>query len=219
MTGRMARPHRLRRAAGAALLLLPIVSSCGLPGDGSVRTVDDEAVPYRLLDPELPTAAPAESATIPGPAPLVFWVVNDDRLVPSVGEATCGEPPEVVVERLLDELASGPAEDARAAGRSTAIPPESTLALVDVADGTARVEVAPGPAISAERLPVAVGQIVLTVTSAAAVSSVVLVSDGASVQAPLPGGVLTDSPVTAEDYRSLLPERFQGLEGVGCQEG
>lgn len=205
-----------RHVAGALLVLLPLVSSCGLPGDGSVRTVDDETVPYRLLDSELPASATADSTPIPGPAPLVFWMVDDDRLVPSDTEATCAEPSEAVVEGLLDELAGGPGEDARAAGRSTAMPPESALALVDLADGTARVEVDPGPALSADRLPVAVGQIVLTVTSAAGVSSVVLVSDGSSVQAPLPGGALTDSPVTAEDYRSLLPERLQELE-IGCQ--
>jgi hypothetical protein len=209
----------LRYATAVALLLLPFVASCGLPGDGSVRTVDDETVPYRLLESEGPATATTDLMTIPGPAPMVFWVVNDDRLIPSAAEPTCAEPPEEVLERLLDELESGPGETARAAGRSTAIPAEFELTLAGITDGEARVEVEPGPVISPERLPVAVGQVVLTAVSAAGVSAVVLVSEGVSVQAPLPGGALTDSPVTAEDYRSLLPERFQGLEEVGCQEG
>lgn len=210
--------RRLRLAGAALLPPLLVVSSCGLPGEGSARTVDDETVPYRLLDPDVASSATAEITAVPGPAPVVFWVVNDDRLVPSAAEPTCADPPEAVVTRLLEELESGPGETARDEGRSTAVPSESELALAGITDGEARVEVEPGPAISAERLPVAVGQIVLTVVSAAGVRSVVLVSDGKPVQVPLPGGALTDSPVTAADYRVLMPERFQALPEVGCQE-
>ncbi len=151
--------------------------------------------------------------------PLVFWLVANDHLVPEVPEAaalTCAEPPEAVVERLLGDLTAGPTDDARAAGRSTALPPQASLVLVGIDDGTAEVEVDPDEtSISADRLPVAVGQIVLTVTSAPGVSAVALVSDGQPVQVPLPGGALTGNPVTAEDYATLLPDRYRAVD-LGC---
>jgi spore germination protein GerM len=121
------------------------------------------------------------------------------------------------VERLLGYLTAGPTDGARAAGRSTALPPESRLSLVGLTAGTAEVEVDPETGISADRLPVAIGQVVLTVTSAPGVSAVALVSDGAPVQVPLPGGALTGEPVTAQDYASLLPDRYRGQE-LGCPQ-
>ena len=218
----MSRPMPGRPFVGAGVLLLVLLlvllSSCGLPGDGSVTKVDDEAVPYHLLDSEDPSSAATEGATIPGSVPLVFWLVNDDRLVPAAADASCDQRSEVVVERLLGELAAGPTDDDRAGGRSTALPPESTLALVDITEGTVQVEVNPAAAISADRLPAAVGQIVLTVTSAAGVRSVSLVSEADPVQVPLPGGVLTEGPVTAEDYAVLIPDRYELPGEVGCPE-
>ncbi|GAB3242107.1 GerMN domain-containing protein [Nocardioides dilutus] len=201
----------------AALLVTALLSSCGLPGEGSVTRVDGETVPYDLLESGAPSSRDAEGSPVPGPVPMVFWLVGDERLVPSAAGASCDQPPELAAARLLEELAAGPTEDARAAGRSTAIPPESALTLVDVAEGTAQVAVAPETPISAERLPAAVGQIVLTVTSVAGVGSVLIVSSAGPVQVPLPGGALTGGPVTAEDYSSLLPDRFEQLP-VGCPE-
>jgi hypothetical protein len=211
-------PDRSGAGALVVLVLLALLSSCGLPGEGSVTTVDDDEVPYRLLESDAPSAAATETSTTPGPVPMVFWLVNDDRLVPSATDASCDQAPEVVVERLLGELAAGPTDEARAAGRSSAIPPESTLALVDITEGTARVEVDAETAINADRLPVAVGQIVLTLTSVAGVRSVVLVSGAGPVQVPLPGGALTEDPVTATDYTVLLPDRIEQLREVGCPE-
>jgi Sporulation and spore germination len=211
-----------RRLAGplvtGVLALLPLLLSCGLPGGGSVRTVDQETVPYGLLGSETPSPGSTDSGEVPGRVSLVFWLVDDDRLDPGPADASCAERPQEVAERLLRELAAGPTDEDRAEGRSTAIPPESMLALVDLEEGTAEVEIDPETAISADRLPAAVGQIVLTVTSAPGVRSVALVNDGVPVQAPLPGGALTDGPVTAEDYLVLLPDRYQQPLGLGCPE-
>jgi spore germination protein GerM len=193
-----------------------LLSSCGLPGDGSVRTVDDDTVPPGLLDSADPSSATDGATEAPGPVPVVFWLVDEDRLTPATTDASCTQSAEVVVTRLLGALAAGPTEEERAVGRSTAIPPESAPALVDMAAGTVRVEVDPEASISADRLPAAVGQIVLTVTSAPGVRSVVLVSDGAPVQLPLPGGALTDGPVTADDYAPLVADRYQQPREVGC---
>jgi hypothetical protein len=197
--------------AMAALTL----TSCGLPGGGSVRTVDDASVPYRLLESDPPSTGPMQSEGDPGPVPVVFWVTGD-RVVPEATGASCDAPVEVLVDRLLNTLASGPSEGARADGKSSAVPADVVLDAVGIVDGTVEVDIELETSISAERLPVAVGQLVLTVLSAPTVQSVVLVSGGKPIQVPLPGGALTDDPVTAEDYEDLLPDRLLASGGYGC---
>jgi hypothetical protein len=177
--------------------------------------VDDDTVPYHLLDPGASPPRPPAPTEDPGPVPVVFWLAGE-RLVPDATGVSCGVHPEQLVAELLNALAAGPSDEARAAGRSSAIPPDSGLDLVTLHDATVEVDIEPETSLSAERLPVAVGQVVLTVTSAPTVESVVLVSEGEPVQVPLPGGALTDGPVTAQDYEALLPHRFQGTAGTGC---
>jgi len=204
----MTRSRRSRPTTAAAVAVLLLVPSCGLPGDGSVRTVDEDAVPYRLLDRGTPSGGTPRDDQLAS-VPLVFWLVDDDVLVPAAASVSCDGQPRAIVERLLGELAAGPTGDARADGRATAIPPESGLGLLEITEATAEVEVDPESEISADRLPVAVGQIVLSVTSAPGVEAVALVSGGEPVQVPLPGGALTSGPVTPSDYASLVPDRFR----------
>ena len=148
-------------------------------------------MPYRLPEP---TDRPAElGRPAPGPAPSAFWL-RKDRPAPGMAVGSCDDEPDSVVEQVLDVLADGPQDDERVGGRSTAIPPESSLTLVGLDDGTAEVEFSAPAAISADRLPVAVGQIALAVGSAP-VGSVQLVDDGEPVPVPLPGGALTTAPV------------------------
>ncbi len=70
--------------------------------------------------------------------------------------------------------------------------------------------------LSAERLPMAVGQLVLTVLSAPGIRSVELVSDDGPIEAPLPGGVLTEGPVTVDDYIGLVVSGYEALGKWGC---
>ena len=207
---------RLLRGASAALAVLLLAPSCGLPAGGSVTRVDDDTVPYGLLDSAAAQPGASDDGEVPGPVPVVFWLVANDRLAPEALEApdaTCADEPRAVVELLLGELVAGPTDDARAAGRSTALPPESRLALVAISDGIAEVTVDPETDISADRLPSAIGQIVLTVTSAPGVTAVALVDDGAPVQVPLPDGALTGEPVAADDYAALVPDRYRSAFG------
>ncbi|HTW13968.1 MAG TPA: GerMN domain-containing protein [Nocardioides sp.] len=212
-------PRRRRRAAGVlGVIAAVLLSSCGLPGEGNVRRVDDDVVPYRLLEPASSQPGVGDRRGRPRRQPLIFWLLPDSRLVPAVVPATCEERPSAVVTRLLRELAAGPRDDARAAGRSTALPPESTLVLRRVRDGVAEVEVDPETAISADRLPAAVGQVVLTAISTSGVRAVLFVNGGTPVRVPLPGGALVDRPVTAADYKELLPAWFQHFREPGCSE-
>lgn len=202
-------------SAVSVSMVVLMLSSCGLPGDGSVRTVDDDAVPYRLLESGPPSGPASVPQSERARVPVVFWV-GRDRLVPEATDDVCAERPETLVEDLLRTLAAGPSEEARAAGKSSALPPGSQLDLVAIKSGTAEVDIEQETSLSAERLPLAVGQVVLTVTSAPTVRSVILMTDGEPVQVPLPQGALTDDPVTAEDYAELLPDRFTTPGTFGC---
>lgn len=213
--GSHGRVRALGRVAGAVAVVAVVGAGCGLPDGGTVRTVDDESVPYRLLESSAPEPSAPSSPGAPARSPVVLWKMGE-RLVPEASGAGCDEPAEDVVERLLAALAAGPSEDARADGRSTALPSDTGLALVALDDATAQVSLEADTDLSAELLPLAVGQVVLSVTSVPGVRSVDLVVDGEPVQVPLPEGVLTPGPVTAADYAGLLPDRLQRAGGVGC---
>ena len=68
--------------------------------------------------------------------------------------------------------------------------------MVDIRSG----DLAPSPS----RLPLAVGQLVLTLSSIEGIDDVALTAAGSPIQAPLPGGALTDRPLRADDYAALL---------------
>jgi hypothetical protein len=78
------------------------------------------------------------------------------------------------------------------------------LRLVHVVEGVAYIEIAPpeqSPA--ADRLPLGIGQIVLTVTSVEGVDLALLLRDGRPLEAPLPGGERTSRPLAPYDYAGL----------------
>lgn len=216
-------PRRLDAVRAVLPATLLLLAGCGLPGDTDVRVIDDASVPYRLLDPE-PGSRPGRTGPVPSGTPVVFWLMNDDRLAPTAVSASCTDPLEEVASRLLTTLAAAPDDVARSAGRSSAIPPSSALDLVEVVDGVALVALDPATSLTADRLPLALGQLVLTITSAPGIEAVRVTASGDTVEVPLPGGALTDRPVTAADYAPLLLDRFRagGAPGLspdlGCPD-
>ena len=200
------------RGVGRSLVLAPLlvavllgVTGCGVPAAGTTRLVDDGDVPYRLL--EASPSAPAPSTAPPGEAvtvPQLYLVDPDGLLRAQPIEVEAGTAMHVE-DAVLAALATGPTDVQRAAGLSSALGPEVRLRVIDLVAGTARVDIqvaVGGP--SADRLPLAVGQIVLTTTSVQGVDRVVLVQDGQPLPAPLPDGEQTSDPLEASDYASLL---------------
>ena len=215
------RPSRaLRAMLGGTLLVL---AGCGLPGSSEVRRVDPESVPYRLLDSE-PWSQPGQTrGPLPAGAPVVFWLTSDDMLAPESVGAACTDPTDAIVAKLLAALMASPEESARSAGRSSAVPPSAQLTLLGVADGVAAVGLEASTSLAADRLPFAVGQLVLTLTSAPGIDAVRVSTAGDLVELPLPGGALTSRPVTGDDYASLVAGRYLARGGperlsadVGC---
>jgi spore germination protein GerM len=199
-----------------ALSLVLATTACGLPDEERSRTVEADAVPYNLLapaaqEPEDSSAGPAH----PRGEPVVFWLRRDGRLTTAPVGATCDDPVAQVVEDVLDALSASPASEESGAGRTSAVPPSARLELVALEDGIAVVDLDPVALGDAERLPLAVGQLVLSVTSAPDIDGLRLVTSGEDVDVPLPDGALADRPVTADDYVELLPRRLIAGTGPG----
>lgn len=194
---------RVGRWAVAAVVAVLVPAACGVPGDGRARTLDPTQVPYVLSSPAGSPAgspAPATSATTPAATDgtRVYFVDADLRLVPVAGDA------EDSAAGLLRRLVTGPSDAERAAGLQTTIGAEVALELTSLDAGLAVVDVTDlAQGLSADRLPLAVGQIVLTLTSAPGVDAVRLQRRGADREVPLPGGALTGAELTAADYASL----------------
>ncbi|WP_432483933.1 GerMN domain-containing protein [Kineococcus esterisolvens] len=200
------------RARGplVALAAAAVLAACGAPSDGQVREIGPTDVPYGLMEPAPVPSADSSTTAAPSDGPRVYFL-QDDRLlaVPLGRGGTAGTGTPARLGDLLDRLSAGPGQQERADGLSSALGPDVRLSAVDVADGTARVSVE-GLAqnIAADRLPLAVGQVVLTATTAPGVLSVLLLRDGEVLEVPLPGGERTAGPVTAGDYAALVgPDR------------
>jgi Sporulation and spore germination len=219
-------PGRHLRGCPAALLaLLLLLTGCGVPGDGHARIVADDDVPYHLLDADHSAGANGDTGSVPRLVPVVFWLVGEKRLVPAATRGSCADPPAELADRLLAVLAAGPDQDARAARRSSALPPAPSLRLIGIVDGTAQVEMDPSASISADRLPLAVGQVVLSLASSPGIDRVTFLNAGEPVPVPLPGGALSTRAVSAKDYAGLLVGQYRENTGpqttlaarVGCQ--
>ncbi|PRY10065.1 GerMN domain-containing protein [Kineococcus rhizosphaerae] len=187
--------------AGLALALLPALSACGVPSGGRARTIDPSQVPYVLTAPSQPAAV--GSAPPPAPAagdePRTYFVDRDLHLTPVAADSAD------TAADVLEQLTSGPTDAQRAAGLQSTIGPQVALRLTSIDDGVALVDVTDlSQALPADRLPLAVGQIVLTLTSAPGVDAVRLQRDGTDREVPLPGGALTAADLAAADYASLL---------------
>lgn len=181
-----------------ALIAGVLAAGCGVPADSEAQVVP--VVPYGLLSPSGPAPSTSTSTAARGPR---VWLVRDDRLEPAEAHPP-GPDPGATATVLLRRLAEGPTEQDRADGLSTAFGPGVELTLSDVSGGHAVVDIRAGDlAPSPSRLPMAVGQLVLTLASVDGIDDVVLTAGGSPIAAPLPGGALTDRPLRDEDYAAL----------------
>ena len=213
----------MARSLIALLSIVLVTSSCSIPGDGSVKQIDPDQIPYELnatTTSPPPTTVPATtttapvvesttstiSSTIPVEVVRLFFVagaqiVPIDRLLLSPAAAP----------QVLAALSEGPPEGDAAAGLRSALP-VGFVAEVSVERGIATVEL-PGTFIT--ELPggeqrLAVAQIVLTLTRQAGVGQVRFTSDNEPQSVPRGRGDLSSpgATVACDDYANLLPSNF-----------
>ncbi|MGY1780635.1 GerMN domain-containing protein [Geodermatophilus sp. SYSU D01036] len=197
-----------RAAAPPVLAALLVVAGCGVPTGQAPATIAPSDVPYGLASPSTPSP-PAPTTTPRTDQPRILLVGPGDVLVPRGREVTGSVPDQLAA--LLAQLADGPTAEERRQGLSTALPPGVTLSAAEVEDedevedGTVTVDLGgTAEAPSGRESRTAVAQIVLTATSVPGIAAVRLTSDGVPVEAPLPSGELTSTPLTAADYAGFL---------------
>jgi hypothetical protein len=190
-------------ASGTGVRLVLLGTGCARPDPGISRSIEPTAVPYALLSPAPAEQPPPELNGQEKTTPRMYLVDAEDRLVP-VPVTLDATGLEAVVRQLLDQLDNGPSESQRQQGLSSALSPQTALQLRQMRGRTADVSITfPGKDPSADRLPFAIGQVVLSLTSVAGVERVQLFRDGEALELALPGGARTSLPVTADDYASL----------------
>ncbi|WP_162248098.1 GerMN domain-containing protein [Angustibacter sp. Root456] len=202
----------MRRARWAAAVVGVVASAllagCGLPHDQSARALDPKQVPYGLLQSSTPPPtddAELKSTKRTGQQAELYLLDGDDQLVGVPAGVGRQLTTSARLAALFSLLERGPDDNQRSQGLSSAWTPGVRIQLRDFTDGLAQVEVAAGlKDPSADQLPLAIGQLVLTATSLREVDAVQLVRDGQPVEVPLPGGALTSAPLTRQDYASLL---------------
>jgi spore germination protein GerM len=189
------------RAAGACIVVVATLAGCGIPKDEAPRPVPPEAVDPRLLGRAEPSATPTPSGS---GALQVAFVTGDDTVV-LVRRPVSSSPVPRQAQELLTALTGGPDAAELSDGLSTAVPADVALRVASVDAGVAVVVLEDAsPDAGQRRLPLAVAQVVLTLTSHPAIAAVRFTSGGEPVEAPLPGGEAVKRPLTAADYRSLL---------------
>jgi hypothetical protein len=185
--------------------VVSLLGACGLPRSSTPVQVPPAEVPYGLLNSA--TNSPTPTAT-PG-VPLVdgtIFLADPQQQLAAVPVQVPEDQAAPMLQTLLNRLAVGPTERERALGLATDLGPGSTIVLRGISSGTANIELqSTGQDPSPSKLPVAVGQIVLTATSIDGVERVVFVREGTAVAVPGPsGGGLTSEPLIAADYSALL---------------
>ncbi len=213
----------LLNLAGTLTAIGIIVTSCSIPGDGSVKQIDADKIPYELnatttssppttvpasttTTPVVETTTSTSSSTIPVEIVSMFFVAGTqvvpiDRLLLSPAAAP----------QVLAALSEGPPEGDAAAGLRSALP-IGFAAEVTVERGVATV-VLPGTFITdlpggEQRL--AIAQIVLTLTRQSGVGQVRFTSNNEPQAVPRGRGDLTTpgATVACDDYANLLPSNF-----------
>lgn len=180
---------------GLAVLAVLCLTACGV-------TEQDE--PHSVTLPRRALNGPPSAAATPGSGgevAEVLCLVRDGGLRQVVRRIDAAPDP----QRHLDDLLAGPDSAERGRGLSTALagvdlavrtPPGSAETSIEV------TEADPDTGRSDEALGYA--QIVCTLTTRADVNSVVFTRDGKVLRVPRADGTLSEGPLSASDYRSLI---------------
>jgi hypothetical protein len=193
------RGPRLGAGLLATVLLVAGLGSCGIPSQDSANKVDDDRVPYRLLDENSGGVADTERL---GTSDAVIYLARGGRLVPTARRL----PPPLTLVRLLRSLGRGPTSTEVAAGLRTALPIEDTPTDVTVQRGTATVDLPESfTNLSRPDQVLALAQIVYTVTGQPGIGQVQFTLNGTAADIPRADLSLTAEPVTRDDYLALAP--------------
>jgi hypothetical protein len=179
----------------ALICAVLMTSGCGVPVDDAPRRVPVPPGPFAT-----PTADPTLSSA--GRVAEPICLVRGDRLARVVRPVDY--LPDITTH--LDHLLAGPTETDRGAGLTTALTGTAPRVRGTLAGGVAEVEVVGATDESGRSDEImAFAQFVCTLTSRADVHAVAFRRDGQPLEVPRADGSLTTAPLTAGDYRPLMP--------------
>lgn len=188
----------VRSFAAAAMLTVPI-AACGVPEDGLIAIEPSELPDALHPSSTSTTALPLEAHDDSGYTDI-YWI-RENQLVPEpIGFAATPS-----LERVASILERGPGSADRSVPERSAVSQGEVIAAL-ARDGD-RVTVELGPAfaeVAGSDQVLALGQIVITLTSVPGVGSVSLRQAGKPLEVPLPDGTLVRRPLVRDDYSSLI---------------
>lgn len=180
------------------------LGACGVPLEGNARSTPADDVPFGLLD----AASTTTSATVPNDPQqpqtelAVLYLVQEGRLAQVEREipapADVSDRVKALGEQTLPEEAD---QGYRSVLAAESFVNEARLSSADTAliDLAARFQELPD-----REQTLALGQLVLTVTSVPDVERVVFTLDGEPLPVPAADGRLIEEPVSRADYLSLV---------------
>lgn len=188
----------MTRTLLAAVLAATMLAGCSVDSDGRASIVDDDDVPFDLLDREAPAVV---STTLPGDGGelVTLCFLRDGRLLPVEREFDAG----VTAADVVAALASPPAGEEPPA--RTALSEPVLVRGIAVLAGIARVDLGQSIAeLSGEDQLLAVAQIVCTLTARPGVGQVAFTLEGTPIEVPRGDGSLVSQPVSRDDYANLF---------------
>jgi spore germination protein GerM len=183
-----------RASLAAAAAMLALAAGCGVTVQDSPQEVQPPRGPHRILASGLPDVPDR------GTAEELLYFTRDGALVPATRRVRVAP----TVETLVRDLVAGPNDAERNAGLASALT-GTTLSLAAREGNQITIEMdepVAGTGRSDEVL--AYGQVVTTLTARPGITSVVFTRAGERIGIPRADGSLSQAPLTAADYASLV---------------
>lgn len=189
------------RAFFVIVAVLMAVAGCGISPDQAPSDVD------LRVDPTIPLGTPASPSDGDDRVEVradVYFVSDDQHVVPVV-RSVGGVEPVAQISEVVRMLIEGPDPKEASSGLRSAVPSTTSILGVTLDDGMASIDLTDAFAsVGGREELLAVGQLVLTVTSITDVDQLSIELNGRPIAVPLPDGALTDAPVSMPQYTSLL---------------
>jgi spore germination protein GerM len=181
-------------AAVVGALVSTALAGCGIPTDDAPRGIVPPRGPFQGL-------APAESTTSGrGTVAEQLYLVKDDKIVSVVRWL----PAAPTIDTQLADLLAGPTDPEQDAGLTSALTGTNIIADVSLDDGAATVDVGDLADTNRNDQVLAFAQIVCTLTTRSDVTNVSFLKAGQRLSVPRADGSLSQGPLTAADYASLI---------------
>lgn len=194
------RPRRPPLAQTLVVVVVAVATTlagCGVGSEDQAHRLPDAQVPFGLLQPA-DTTLPRNG---PDTVPVALYFVRGERLEPVLREV----PEGATAQEVLVALVEGPTPAEARAGLDATLTDPQAIVDVTVSRGVATVDLAPSSGLRSDDQPMAVAQIVFTLTAQPGIGRVSFTIEGEPIEVPDGSGALTRSAVAREDFADLAP--------------